>query len=303
MEKKNFNKWLVIMAVAAIWGSVLTSCTKDEDEKEVKVPTIRTDTYAINPPFDYGSVLIKGSSGNQTLSNSWSKTGALFWVYVSQNGNLTSVGKIHSNETTINAADVKKALHVDVPIPQGTDINSDYKVLFFDSNAKPSLSGGRIMCNFDLKRASKVSIYGWYIAEGSVSKTAQSFYLSTGETLWIKNNSGRKIKVKHKGFNTQRKWYYSSGTVFVTADGKTSTTGSFSSGEVESDEIEVESGETGWILSTYIPSGSLIKDAQLILEIDGKIAITPAASSQVTIVNGHNYHMYVKWDGTNLEWY
>lgn len=300
MEKKNFNRWFVLMVVAAILGLVPTSCSKDEDE--VKVPTIRTDTYAINPPFDYGSVLFNGSAGNWSLSNSWPESGYAFWVYISQNGNLTSVGKIHSKETNVDAADVKKALHVDVPIPQGIDINKEYKVLFFDSHAKPSLSGGRVVCNFDLEREAEGFLSGWYIAEGGVSKTAQSFYLSTGEGLYVKNNSGRKIKVKHKGFNTQQKWYYSSGTVFVSADGKTSTTGSFSSGEVESDEIEVESGDTGWILSTYIPSGSFIKDAQLILEIDGKIAITPAASSQVSIVNGHNYRMYVKWDGTNLEW-
>lgn len=302
MEKKNFNKWFVLMVVAAILGLVPTSCSKDADEKEVevKVPTIRTDTYTINPPFDHGSVLFNGSAGNWDLSNSWSKSGGSFWIYISQNGNLTSVGKIHSKETNVDAADVKKALHVDVPIPQGIDINKGYKVLFFD--IKPSLSGGRIMCNFDLKRASKMSIYGWYIAEGGVSKTAQSFYLSTGETLWIKNNSGHTIKVKHRGFNVQQRWYYTSGTVFVTPDGKTSTTGSFGNEEIESDEIDVESGKEGWILSTYIPSGSFIKDAQLILEIDGKIAITPAASSQVSIVNGQNYHMSVKWDGTNLEW-
>ena len=51
-----------------------------------------------------------------------------------------------------------------------------------------------------------------------------------------------------------------------------------------------------------MPTGNKMRDASLVLEINGKEVKTPAVSSEVDIENGNLYVMGVLWDGNSLTW-
>ena len=127
-------------------------------------------------------------------------------------------------------------------------------------------------------------------------------YLCVKECLYVTNNTGKTIKVKHLGFDATDKWYSTKGKVGVTPTLSVNTSVMSVNDEVKSKEISINAGEEGEFLSTYIPTGKKMTNAKLILEIDGKKVMTPAVSSDVTIENGIPAFMKVKWDGQNLEW-
>lgn len=298
MEKKRNIILFVLIALIPLVSLIFNSCS-DDDSPDYK--SVRTDVYTINPTFAYGSRLI-GSGGTYTLNNSWSTGGASFNVFISQNGKLTDLGKIHSKEDNIDEADTKKPLHVKVPIPEDINVNQKYMVIFVDASANATLSDNRIVFDTELARKSNLSARSWYKAEGGSNATAQSFFLATCEGIGITNNTQKSISVKLLGFDVQQKWYASSGTISIDKDAKISSNVTSENGEVESDKQDIKAGKNGWILSTYVPTGKYIKDARMILEINGQVVKTPPASSAATIECGQHYRMFVAWDGENLEW-
>ena len=298
MKKKRNIIGFILIALIPLVSITLNSCGDDDSQDD---NSVKVDIYTINPTFVYGTRLI-GSGGTQTINNSWSTGGASFNVFISQNGKLTDLGKIHSKEDYIDDADRKKPLHVKVHIPEDINVNQRYNVFFVDAPVNAKLSGNRIVCNTELARKSNLFAGCWYKAEGASNATAQSFYLPTCEGIFISNNSPKTITVKLLGYDVQQKWYASSGTISIDPDAKISSNVTSENGEVESDKQKIKAGEEGYILSTYVPTGKYMKDARLILEIDGKIVKTPPASSATTIECGQYYSMNVAWDGDNLEW-
>lgn len=287
---------LVLFTLFSLTALTFNSCS-DDDSPDYK--SVRTDTYTINPNYIYGSVVI-GKGYNYNMYNSWGSGGAAFYVFVSQNGVLKALGKISSKEDNIKEADLQKEIHVKVPIPEDIDVNKKYIVYFVSSGANAELSGNKIVCNEDLNRNKQNT--EWYMSEGGKNKTVQSFYLSVNEAVYITNNTKKSIKVKMLGYDVQNKWYATNGFISISPDGQISTTVTSVGNDMESDKQTVKPEESGWFLSSYVPTGAKIKDARLIMEIDGKVVKTPPASSDATIECGKYYVIRAKWDGENLEW-
>ena len=149
-------------------------------------------------------------------------------------------------------------------------------------------------------------IHAWYVADvgRGYASIAQPRYITTTESLLIRNNTSKTINVKHKGFAAKEKWYYSTANVkIVNSEGiKAVVDGKSIGTEAESPVLKVEAGKDDYILTRYAPTGKKMTDASLVLEIDGKEVRTPPASSDVSIENGIPYKLIVKWNGTNLEW-
>lgn len=122
----------------------------------------------------------------------------------------------------------------------------------------------------------------------------------TEEGLIILNKSGSPIKFKHKGFEAEKKWYYSYAEVSID-NGKVVNT---KEGEAESEirDIPVFTGSNArFIYSIYVPNGNKIHDAQLIAEIDGKeVRSVNRISSDVILQFNHCYAMFAVWDGEKL---
>lgn len=303
MKPNNVFKFLGIMLIVAL-GVSLTSCSSDDDNDKKDEPNysvVRVDTYAITPPFVYGLYLFNDPKSKPCIENNWGTGGASFHVYVLQGNIFTDLGTLHSAETSISSADLKKAVHVEVPIPTSIDVSRPYQVVAMD-DANSVLSNGRITCDVELKRDSDTYCPSWSVAQGGSSAVSQSNYLAVFEVLKIKNNTGKSIKVKHMGFDTVEKWYCTKGKMSITPSLKMETSVVSTSGEMMSPEKTINAGEESEFESCYVPTGNKMKDARLILEIDGKEVKTPVVSSEISIENGIPYFMRVKWNGTNLEW-
>ena len=295
MKKKSNIISLVLFTFISLTALTFNSCS-DDDSPDYK--SVRTDTYTINPNFTYGSVII-GTGYNYTLSDHWGDKGPSFYVFVSQNGILKDLGKIRSKEDYIKTEDRKKPIHVKVPIPEDIDVNKKYNV-FFINGTEAQLTANRITCDMELIKDKLIP--GFYKSEGGNNQTAQSLYLSAGEVVYIINKSNKTIKVKMLGYDVQNKWYSNQGTISIDPDGNIATNVLTVGDDKESDSKTVKSDEKATFLRAYVPTGAKIKDARLIMEIDGKVVKTPPASSEATIECGKYYVLIAKWDGENLEW-
>ena len=299
VNKNSFLGLLLSAIVCLTW----ISCSKD-DEEEVEGPkysVARVDTYTISPPFVYGMYLVNNSQASPYVENTWSSKGGSFHVFVLQGNTFTDLGTLHSKETSIASADRQKPVHVEVPIPTSIDVNKSYQIIA-TSGVSPVLSNGRIVCDIELKRDSNTYCPSWYLAQGGSSANSQSNYLNVFEILYVRNNTGKPIKVRHMGFDTVDKWYCTKGKVSIGPSLKAETTVESTIGEMASQEKTILANEKSWLESCYVPTGKKMSNARVILEIDGKQVKTPAVSSDVSIENGIPYFMAVKWDGTSLEW-
>lgn len=299
MKNKKNIKGLTIFALILLATLSFNSCSKD-DSPDYK--SVRTDIYTLNPTFTYGSVVLGSGYSNFTWNKSWTSEDNYFNVYISQNGIIRDLGKIRSNEDYIETKDKKKPIHVKVHIPEDINIDKSYTVFFVDSKAKSVLKDNRIVYEQELVRGGDLFARSIYKAEGGESATAQSFFLPALESVYLVNNSKKTIKVKMLGYDVQQKWYANNGSISVDPMGNVSSSVISEGNDMESGKIDVKSGEKGWLSSIYVPTGKNIKDARLILEIDGKVVKTPPASSDATIEPGKYYIIIPKWDGENLEW-
>jgi hypothetical protein len=283
-------------------STILTGCSKDDNDKNDDVVDFaqRIDTYTIEPTFIYGSYLLHPNNRNH-YEDSWSSTGTTFDVFVLQGGVFNSIGKLHSKETSIASADKKKAVHLEVPIPAGINTNMSYQVVAIHAPGSVAFSNGNIVYTLEEERG---DLYcgSWYVMQGGKSNDCRANYLTTIEGLRITNNTDAAIKVKHKGYDTTEKWYYSKGMVNITPLLSIETSGQTSQNEAISPEVEIKAGEHIWIDSRYVANGRKMTDASLILEIDGKEVRTTPASSNVTIENGIPCFLEVIWDGKTLAW-
>ncbi len=286
------------MTLIALGIILLTGCDKDDESED----STRVDTYLIAPPFAYGEPLLPLQDGRAwefNLSNYWrNSSGMTFNVFILQDGNFKSVGRIHCNEKKItNAA----TLHINVPIPNSIDVNRSYQMIAIDNQCDSKLSNGKITFEVNLDRGTDAWSPGLYVARGGDGITAQSYFASACEFLDIRNDSGKKIKVKLKGYETSQKWYFAKGIISINSNLNMEATGSY--GDGSSPIVEITAGGTKMFFSTYAATGNKMTNACAVLEIDGKEVKTPQASSPVTIENGGIYVLRAKWDGENLEWY
>ena len=291
------------LAMLMAFAMVLVGCSKDDDndsKDDSRANAQQIDTYTIEPCFVYGTYLHHPKDRNYYYG-SWGSEGTSFDVFILQGGVFKSIGKLHSVETSIASADNQKAVHLQVPIPAGINTDIPYQVVAVCAPGDLTLTGGKIVNTMELKRG-VISRVDWYVMQSGKTAAIQASYLATLEGLFITNNTSNTIKVKHKGYSSKEKWYYTKGSVSITPSLTLETSGQTSVAEAESPEMEINAGEYGCIDSRYVPTGKKMTDASLILEIDGKEVRTAPASSDVSIENGIPCFLKVKWDGTNLEW-
>ena len=289
---------LMLLAIAA----TLSGCgdSEDDNSSDIRANAQRIDTCAITPTFVYGSYLINHPGWREYYEDSWGAGGTTFDVFILQGNAFANVGRLHSIETSIAKADLKKAIHLGVPVPAGINTNMPYQIIAIHAPGTTALSNGNIVHTMELERG---DLYcgSWYLMEGGASTTSKSSYLTNFEGLQVLNSTSETIKVRHKGYDAKEKWYYTKATVSITPGLKIEVNGQ-SGEEAVSPEMEIKAGEKICIDSRYVANGKKMTDASLILEIDGKEVRTEPASSDISIEDGTPCFLYVKWDGKNLMW-
>ena len=295
MKKKrllfNYLPWLLVAALCM----PLVGCSSDDDDE----PESKT--------FTFGHFKLKGCysvgfpNSDITCWNNWSKKGEDFNVYMVQNGKIYDAGLVHSTDTIITEEEKgTKHLAFEVGIPETVNKGEAIDVIAFN-NAETSLSGGNVECKVDLKRGGTMPLLA-YSEHSSTAAISESNSLSTIELLYVLNKTSNDITVKHKGFEVKDKWYYTKANVDVTADLKVIPKGSSVSGDVFTGAYKVAANDEAKIWNFYVPTGKKIKDARLVLEINGQEVKTQPISSDVSIEFGQFYTMGVQWDGKNLKW-
>lgn len=206
-----------------------------------------------------------------------------------------------TNDTIFTGEETKtKSLTFDVAIPTTINKEGAFDVMAL-CYVESSLSDGNIECKVDLKRNGTMPL--WDNCQLSSMETdGKSYSLSTNESLNVHNTTSDTITVKHKGFEAKDKWYYSKANVVLTADRKVSASGSSTGEEDVSRVYKVAPGHYVTLWSFYVPTGKKMKDARLVLEINGKDVRTQPISSDVNIELGQFYRMAVRWDGKSLKW-
>jgi hypothetical protein len=298
MKKKRLLFSMPWLLVAALFMP-LVGCSSDDDEPELQ-KVIKTFTF---DHFKQYGCYIVGNYSNEDLwcRNVWGNKGASFNVYMVQNGKIYDAGSVHSNDTIFTGEETKtKSLTFDVAIPTIINKERAFDVMAF-CYVESSLSGGNIECKVDLKRNGSMPL--WDNCQLSSMETdGKSYSLSTNESVNVHNTTSDTITVRHKGFEAKDKWYYSKANVVLTADRKVSASGSSTGEEDVSRAYKVAPGHYVTLWSFYVPTGKKMKDARLVLEINGKDVKTQPISSDVNIELGQYYRMTVRWDGKSLKW-
>ena len=143
-------------------------------------------------------------------------------------------------------------------------------------------------------------------------------HIYTYELLHVENNSNQPIPFSLSGYNASPLWFRTYSTLELTSSGfvigeggSGGGGGSFAPGKrtklevnpvMESPLVWIAPHSEQIVVSAYLPNGNKISDAQIVAVINGKTVYSSnTISSNVELKQGHAYHMYATWDGTELK--
>jgi hypothetical protein len=280
---------------------LIPSCSKHEIDK---TPTDHL-TVVLQPAVADGKYVVGGKSNAPSLTNYWPTGGYSFYSFIFQNGKFTFTGVQTSNERNITGDATTGNISVSVPVFGNIDLASPYTVVLADRSCTVDIKEDRILFNADLERGIKHAS-AYYVSSGvnkDLAPAAASFLTAT-ECVWVNNMTKQSITVKHKGFQGGGKWYNVKASLKATGgNGVSLKPDSTSDAEEPSSAAStIKADDKGFILSQFVPNGSRMSNASIVLEINGKDYVSPPISSQVAFSNGEVYFFSLIWDGNSLSW-
>ena len=280
---------------------LLPSCSKQEIDQ---TPTDNL-TVVLQPAAADGQYVVGGKSSSPFLTNYWPSGGYSFYSFIYQNGKFTFTGVQSSIERSLSGDATTGNISVSVPVYKNIDLSAPYTVVLADRSCAVEIKDDQIIFNADLARGiSHASAY--YVSSG-VDKNltpATASFLTATECVWLTNQTTKSISVKHKGFKASGKWYSVKASLKATG-GSSVTLKTESSSDAEepaSSASTIQAETKGFILSQFVPNGSKMSNASIVLEINGKEYVSPPMSSQVAFSNGGVYFYSLTWDGNNINW-
>lgn len=191
-------------------------------------------------------------------------------------------------------------------VPEEWDKNDVYDVKLFTSTCFPKMMDGKVYYNASIIRepisSFQVPVYseGEINAEGKLNATFHHYY--TYELLHIHNISDSDIVFSLLGFNGTS-WFKEKGSLCIDDGSFVVDAPSTKQPHRESNPITIRPGETQIIISAYIPNGGTIIEATMVALINGGYVYSSnVLSSGIELEQGHAYHMYASWDGTELRY-
>ena len=132
--------------------------------------------------------------------------------------------------------------------------------------------------------------------------TVQFQHLGCYEVLHLQNTSAETITFTHDGYQADKRWWYQEAEGSATTAGLESWRVQNAYGPWNSSEVMgVAPGETGMMVSWYVPNGQDISLARLRATINGKqYTSSNTKNTTVKMQTGHAYHIYAVWDGKKL---
>ena len=279
---------------------LLSGCSSDNDEPDIPSTsgpyslqmkiTAKSPAADVNVlmPSSYGSDKSKQFTSHHNASSPqydcWAKQDGKLYYLDEVTGTMTNSG---NDEAEFNI-DVTGKVLASKPFEVyglGCSWRRDGEDLFYRRNL---VRGGNFGSYF------KVS--------GGQQKTSVTESIDgTVEILYVVNTTDKPISFRHKGFDAEKKWYYTYAEVSID-NGKIENTEQGAEAVSEVKDVPIYTKNNGLRLySYYVPNGNKIQDAQLIAEIDGKeVRSVNRISSDVTIEINHAYGIFAIWDGEKL---
>ena len=280
----NVSAYLLVLCV-------ILSC-RMEDSEFVATQSVTT----ISASFDNGTTKVSMEESSLSLVSRWS-AGDQFDIYA--NGE-----QLARNVPAGNFSEDWKSCSFGVSLPEDK-YQGDIELVCATTNGNPTVIDGKLFFNASIVRMPlsnyRPPVVGRAVVKDRKKASISFMHYLTYELVHIKNVSGKEISFSLNGFSADEVWYKSKGAVAedgsFLVDTKATEEPIF-----KSSTILIPDSSSDVIVSAYIPTGYLIKDARMVAEIDGEdVTSVNSKSSQVSLQTGHAYHMYATWDGVNLK--
>lgn len=294
------GKTSFILQIFSAMLFILVACSKGSDEPDPEptpgpTPTELSFALTIVSPEMESTLLESSVDGSQVDTKFYShyNEGVTKRILAKQNGKIVDLG---SYDATLLSSSGKEC-RIEVDATDKLSTSNPLELYIIGGSYR--WEDGNVYYKKNMSRKGVFS--SWLkISSSSIPQKANDNMAGTGEILFVINKSGAPIKFKHKGFDAQKKWYYNYAEVNID-NGKVVKS---EDGEAESVEKNIpvftEKNAVSFY-SIYVPNGNLIKDAQLIADVDGKeVRSINRISSDITLQTNHSYAMFAIWDGEKL---
>ena len=299
--KKYVPIFLLLIAVV-----LFTSCEEDLERRQVTfAATIPADDLSSSRP---GSIIngVPAADGFN-LSAQW-KDGDRIQIFVRQDG---IVYQVESPSTVYDISSDGKTCSFMVTLPKSVNRDKDYDIIGV-TGVEAYIDGEDVIALCTMKRVgidgSDAPLFPMWFTSKKGNNQAKFRHMCAYEVLNVDNCSNSSIRFKHAGFNVMTPWYKYSDKVVLTNSSRYETVKD-GQNDTESNEITIPAGETGTIVSWYIPRfdvtdetpGATINNAKLKTLVNGSaVTSTDALKAYKIFARGNAYYMHATWDGTNL---
>ena len=284
----------------------LNSCSAGSNE-EPDSGQIPTKLSVVDKLVKYNPTILVASKDSLGVDakffGHWNEDTHLTTVFTKQNGKLTYIGQLQSRSTEekVNSPNEWTESITNIDVTGKVDANTSYTV--YGLNCIWRRDGDELYLCTKLQRGGSFGSYYYLpVVKGMTGNfTLGNKFSGTCELLYIVNKTDKPITFIHKGFDAEKKWYYT----YAEVTAAVGTIGKTEQGEeVFSDKYVINpyiGKGCDRIPSCYIPNGNKIQDAQLVAEIDGKeVRSVNRISSDVVLQNEHCYAIFAVWDGEKL---
>ena len=296
-----------LLSLIALLASVMlfTSCEEDIEKRQVTFTAMMpSDNLSSSRP----GCIINGvpSPDGFNLKAQW-KNGDKIQIFVRQDG------KVYQAESPSSVSDISgdgKTCTFELVLPKSVKTDQDYEIIGV-TGTEAYIEGADVIASCTLTRLGidgngSVSLPMWFTAKKS-STQAKFRHLCAYEVLYVYNSSESSITFKHGGFEVMTPWYKYSDKIILTGNSYSG----YEAGQTDaqSNEITIPAGETGTIVSWYIPrfdvtdetSDATINNARLKAVVNGSAATSAdALKAYKSIARGSAYYMQATWDGSTL---
>ena len=294
------NKYLLSLIALLACVVLLTSCEEDIEKRQVAfTATMPSDDLSFSR---LGSIIngVPAADGFH-LRAQW-KEGDKIRIFVRQDG---KVYQVESPAEISSISSDGKTCSFMITLPKSVNSDKDYDIIGV-TGVETQIDGSNVIALCNLKREGSERFdeeFPMWFACKKGSNQAKFRHLCTYEVLNVNNVSDASITFKHSGFQALSRWYIYSASILL-SDGSI-LGGQNVQSDVESNEITIPAGETGTIVSRYIPitiiADVTIDKAKLKAVVNGKNVTTiDAMISYKTQARGNAYYMEVNWDGSAL---
>lgn len=293
-RKKNCCSWLLVFLLPAL-VSLLGACSKDSDIEPNVVSNLKPTIILTSPsmPIELLAQSSEVIEENPKFTSHWSTPGT-YSIWAIQNGRRYYFDDVEASFL----ANSKTQVRLDLDLSSKLSPSEPYDLYVIGDLWRRY--DNELFFRKTLTRGGSFGVYS-KISYPTTNVEFMQTMDNTCEILFIINKSGQPIKFKHKGFDAEKKWYYTYAEVSMD-DGH--IVEQKQEDEVVSEEYDVPvyDGEKAYkFYSYYVPNGQKIQNAQLVAEINGKeVRSENRISSNISLQLNHCYGMFVIWDGEKL---